>query len=139
MDEKGEKIFCTYTFVRKGAFKASSIILRSSCVKAGPHGDCRHQREDPAGKDGCLHQPPLVLQLLVLQRHLDSEQSVPIHADKIVDGGAEKDDGHAGDNLTEMLSKSPPTKSDCVERDEKANQKVGAGKRDHDEVESLRK
>ena len=116
----------------------SPIIPRCSCIISGPHGHCWYQREHPADKDGCLHHPPLVLQLLVLQGHLDSHQPVYVDTDKVVVGSTEEDDSEAGDALTENTSKCPPANSDCVEWDDKTNKKISAGQGDHDQVEPLK-
>ena len=57
----------------------------------------------------------------VFERHLDSNQSVHVDTDKVVDGGTDKDDPHTGDKLTRVVTKSPAPQLNCVKRNEKAN------------------
>ena len=131
--------YITYTLVREGTLETRPIIFLSSGIHTSdPHWHCWNQGESPACKDTNLHHPSLVFHLLVPQRHLDSKQPVKVDKDKVVDGGTEKDDNHAGDKLAEVIAKGPSTNPDSVERGDETNQEICTSQGDHDQIESLK-
>ena len=84
-----------------------------------------------------LNTPPAAIRLII-KRPLEGKEPVQVDEDKVVDGGAHKDDDQAGDDAApEAAEVCPPARAEGVEGEDDATEHISHSQGDDDQVVGL--
>ena len=118
-------------------------------LTGGPHWNCREKGEQPTDRDGNFD--VFVGCFVIIDRKLQSQQAVQVDKDEVVNGGGAHDDFHAGHDVAQRQTESPPQEKVEMEEtnyaipldhvgvdgDHAADYQVYHRKRDYHQAESL--
>ena len=118
-------------------------------LTGAPHWNCREKGEEPTERDGNFD--VFVGCFVIFDGELESQEAVQVDEDEVVDGCGAHDDLHAGHDVTQRQTESPPegkvwreSSNDAipgdhvgVDGDHAADYQVYHRKRDYHQAESL--